>query len=231
MNAFDRAGSGVVRLAAATGVALTLVSSALAAPASAATIAATKPCYVNTNPAQGAAMTIIGTGFFPGDQVSVSGGTVFFTTIVAANGDFAATTRAPVLSTVNPGSLSTTLTATDDNAGGATVSAATAVKSANLAVSTKPGSVKNVKRDKVTFSFSGFTPGQPIFGYYMRKKILATVKFGDATGPCGLLRQKALLYPGGRPHHDAYDVAFESSSRYRRNAFPRVTGTLNILRF
>ncbi len=60
---------------------------------------------------------------------------------------------------------------------------------------------------------------------------MAKAKFAKAQGPCGMLKQKALLYPGGRPSKDQYKVTFESSSRYNKNAFPRVTGTLNILHF
>ena len=37
--------------------------------------------------------------------------------------------------------------------------------------------------------------------------------------------------PGGRPSKDKYKVTFESTSRYDKTAFPRVTGTLNILHF
>ena len=88
-----------------------------------------------------------------------------------------------------------------------------------------------MRKDKVTFSFSGFATGKHIYGYYLLKKVVAKVKFGRAHGPCGLLKQKALLYPGGHPSKDKYKVSFESSSRYDKNAFPRVTGTLNILHF
>ena len=78
--------------------------------------------------------------------------------------------------------------------------------SANLAVATSPSSVRNVRKQKVTFSFSGFVPGKHIYGYYLLKKVVAKVKFGKAHGPCGVLKQKALLYPGGRPTKDKYKV-------------------------
>ena len=105
------------------------------------------------------------------------------------------------------------------------------MQSANLAVATKPGSVRNVRKDKVTFSFSGFAPGKHIYGYYLRKKVVAKAKYGKAKGPCGMLKEKALLFPGGHPTKDQYKVTFESSSKFDKNAFPRVTGTLNILHF
>lgn len=204
---------------------------ALAAQASAATLTPDKACYVNADPASGAPMTITGAGFVPGSTVQLTGGTTFANTVADAAGNVSFTTNAPELATISPGSKSTTLTATGDNPDGTQTTAGVNVMSANLAVATKPGSVRNVRKNKVTFSFSGFIPGKHIYGYYLRKKIVAKAKFGKAQGPCGVLKQKALLYPGGRPHKDQYKVTFESSSRYDKNAFPRVTGTLNILHF
>ncbi|MGZ4313114.1 MAG: hypothetical protein ACXVR1_13515 [Solirubrobacteraceae bacterium] len=204
---------------------------ALAAQASAATLTADKACYVNADPASGAPMTITGAGFTPGTTVQLTGGTAFANTTADAAGNVSFATNAPELSTISPGAKTTKLTATGDNPDGTQTQAQVNVQSANLAVATKPGSVRNVRKDKVTFSFSGFAPGKHIYGYYIRKKVVAKAKFGKAQGPCGLLKQKALLYPGGRPANDQYKVTFESSSRYDKNTFPRVTGTLNILRF
>lgn len=223
------------RLAGVAVSACTLVAAtaAFAAPASAATIALDKACYVNT--ASGAAaMTVTGAGFNPGDNVDVSGGTTFAQTTVDASGNFAVPATAPELSTIGPGTKSTVLTATDDDfATGQTITASATALSANLAVSTKPGSIraKDIPKKKITFSFSGFTPGKGIYGYYLRKTVVAKTRFGRAAGPCGVLTKKALLYPGGHPKKDAYDVAFESSSRYVKKAFPSVVGKLSILSF
>jgi hypothetical protein len=142
-------------------------------------------------------------------------------------------TSAPQLKTSSiPGSKKTRLTVTGDNPGGAPIIATVDVTSANLAVSASPRTVRNVRKDKVTFSFSGFTPGKHIYSYYVHgKKVVAKGRFGEAQGPCGLLKQKALLYPGGRPTHDTYTVTFENSSHYSKRVFPRVTGMLSILRF
>ncbi|HET8978310.1 MAG TPA: hypothetical protein VFN87_09135 [Solirubrobacteraceae bacterium] len=221
--------------AAVTVSALAPVSAAIAAaPAAAATLSADKPCYVNADPSSGAPMTLTGSGYIPGDTVDISGGGVFTTALVQPDTTFVATTPAPILSTIGPGAMKTTLTATDENNAGSATTPPTAtavVHSANLAVSTSPGSVRNVRKDKVTFRFSGFAPHKNIFGYYMRKKIVAKVRFGKASGPCGTLRQRALLYPGGRPRYDRYTVTFESRGRYAKRAFPRVTGKLSILHF
>jgi hypothetical protein len=205
---------------------------ALAAQASAATLTADQACYVNADPVAGAPMTITGAGFVPGTTVQLQGGTAFANTTADAAGNVSFSTNAPQLKSYAPGSKKTLLTATGDNPDGTQTVATVNVMSANLAVATSPRSVKNVRKDKVTFSFSGFTPGKHIYSYYLRgKKVVAKSKFAKAQGPCGLLKQKALLYPGGRPTHDSYTVTFENSSRYSKRVFPRVTGTLSILRF
>jgi len=204
---------------------------ALAAQASAATLSADKACYVNADPAQGAPMIIAGSGFVPGSTVQLTGGTTFGNAVADSAGNVSITAQAPELATIAPASKKTMLTATADNPDSTQTVANVQVQSANLAVATKPGSVRNVRKDKVTFMFSGFAPGKHIFGYYLRKKVVAKAKYGKAQGPCGMLKEKALLYPGGRPTHDSYKVTFESSSKYDKNVFPRVTGTLNILHF
>lgn len=222
------------RLASIAAAACCAVSAggALASQASAAALTPDKACYVNGGPGNSAPMTITGSGFEPGNTVQLSGGTTFANATADAAGNVSfADAAAPELSGISPGAKSTQLTATESNPDGTTVTATVSVMSANLAVATSPSSVRNVRKDKVTFSFSGFVPGKHIYGYYLRKKVVAKVKFGKAHGPCGVLKQKALLYPGGRPKKDKYKVTFESTSRYTKNAFPRVTGTLNILHF
>lgn len=215
-------------LATTTVCVLGAASGALAAQASAATIVANQACYVNANPFQGAPMTITGAGFTPGDSVDVSGGTVFASATVAADGTFVATTEAPTLPTVDPATETTTLTAQDLDG----VTAATSVSSANLAVSANPSNVRHPDRTKVKFKFSGFTPGKHVYAYYLHNnKLVAKATFGKAAGPCGTTQQKALLYPGGHPRYDQYTVAFESSSRYSKQAFPRAVAKLSIFRF
>lgn len=205
---------------------------ALAAQASAATLTADKACYVNQDPAQGAAMTITGTGFVPGSTVQLTGGTTFGNAVADANGNVSIPAQAPELNTVSPASKTTQLTATADNPDGTQTTATLSVQSANLAAAASPRSVRNVRQDKVTFIFSGFTPGKHIYGYWLTKnKTVGKTKFAKAQGPCGVLKEKELLFPGGRPKKDTYTVTFESTSRYNKTAFPRVTGMLSILHF
>jgi hypothetical protein len=215
--------------ATATLCVLGLTSGVSATQALAATISANQACYVNVDPFQGAPMTITGAGFTPGDDVDVSGGSVFASGTVNPDGTFAVTTQAPTLATVDPATATTALTATDLESG---ATAGATVLSANLAVSAKPAFVRHPDRTKVTFRFSGFTPGKHIYAYYLhRNKLVARVKFGKAAGPCGTFTQRALSYPGGHPRFDRYQVAFESSKRYSKAAFPRVVARLSVFRF
>jgi hypothetical protein len=205
---------------------------ALAAQASAAALQVNKACYVNADPAEGAPMTITGSGFVAGTTVQVTGGTTFGSGVADPNGNVSIAAQAPELATTGPASKSTMLTATADNPDGTQTTANLAVQSANLAVETSPRSVKNVRKDKVTYSFSGFVPHKHIYGYWQTKnKTVGTTKFAKAHGPCGTLKQKALLFPGGHPSKDSYKVTFESSSKFKKAAFPRVSGTLNIFHF
>lgn len=216
----------LVLFAAAALCVLGSASGALAAHASAATIVANRACYVNANPSTGAPMTITGSGFTPGDSVTVSGGTALAFATAGVDGAFTVTTQAPILATVDPATLATTLTATDLDG----ITATTSVRSANLAMSATPSSVRHPDRTKVTFRFSGFTPGKHIYAYYLHdKKLVAKATIGRAQGPCGTLRHKALMYPGGHPRYDQYTVAFESSRRYSKRAFPNVFAKLSTL--
>jgi hypothetical protein len=236
----DRAGSGgrrvtavrslrgrTARLATAGATALLLGPLALAAQASAASIKPTKGCYVNT--ARTAPMTIVGSGFIPGDTIDISGTGVSATTTASPTGTVAVTTRAPVLTT-HATYQRTKLTATDEGAS-TPLTATTVARSTSLAVTTDhPHGVKNLRKDKVKFTFSGFTPGKNIYGFYIHKKVVEKSKFGRATGACGLLTKQALLYPGGHPNFEQYTVTFESRSTYSKKANPHVTGQLTIFK-
>jgi hypothetical protein len=224
MTAFRR----LMSVAAGSCCALVAASVALAAPAGAATISVNKACYVNS--ASGLAqMTITGAGFNAGDVVDISGGSTIAQATVAADGSFSTTANAPELSTTGPGTLTTMLTASDFvGATGQTIAATTPVRSANLAVATSPGSVpvKDLGKRKVTFTFSGFVPGKRIYGYYLHKRVVAKNRFAKASGPCGTLKQKALLFPGRHVTRSAYTVVFESVGHYTKSAFPKVSGKL-----
>ena len=215
--------SCAVLCACAAGVRAAAGAHAAAATAAPA-IAVDRPCYVDTAPKRGAPMLISGSGFAPGHTISVTGGSLSTQATVAADGTFAVQAAAPTLAP-GPGSIATKLTATDVTPAAPAVLASTIAHTANLAVSETTG---RIGHGRVQFSFSGFTPGKRIYGYYIWHRVVARAVFARAIGPCGTLLARALPYPGGHPKHSLYTVAFESVSSYRRRTFPMVTGRLRL---
>lgn len=197
----------------------------VAAPAAPA-LSASRACYVNG--ATVSRVSVTGHGFAPGHEIMVTGGGFSAAATADATGTFTARGPAPTLA-AGPRSRRYVLTAADETTPGPT--AAVTIHVANLAAAVSRSVVKNVSRDKVVFTFSGFTPRRRIYSYYLRRKVVARARFGRAHGPCGTLRQRALLYPGGHPRRALYRVAFENAARYSPRAYPRVTGRLRILHF
>jgi hypothetical protein len=198
----------------------TLASAPAGTPATAASPAAisvSKPCYVNAPTANRAAMTVTGSGFVPAAavQFSSSDGTVTGQTTASSAGTITYTTPAPDPPFTLPGQQTVTLTATQG-----TTTATTPVTVAPLAVGISPSQATASK--KVTWYFSGFEPGGPVFGHYLRRKQVALVRFGRAAGACGVLRARALLYPGGHPRYHLYGLQLDDSARYSSHSSPRL---------
>src|SRR5215475_974326 len=217
------------RMATLTASAMVAVgaSGVVAEAASAQAIQVLQGCVVNTGSSAGA-ITVVGSGFVPGDAVDLqsSPAGAFGTATVAPDGTFATSFAGPILPTVDPTARSFTLTATDENNG---ATAATTFLTANLAVATHPRTAKPSK--KVTYSFSGFRPGKQIYAHYLhRGKITATAKFGRSKGACGQLKSKARFYPG-RQRFTTYKVQFDDARRYSPHSLPRFVTTLRLFRF
>lgn len=207
--------------ALALGAAFVIAPAAFAAQASAATITVNKPCYVTG--AKRAEMTVTGSGFIPGDTVTLtsSDDSVGATGPVSTTGTISITTGAPV-----PGSLfkaakqkTVTVTATDFASSGS-ITASTPTMVAPTLVSTKPARARFTR--VVTFFFSGFTPGESIYAHYLHPKQVALARFGKAQGACGILKTRARLYPGGHPRFKRYKVQFDDSKHFREHATPRL---------
>lgn len=216
---------------ALAGTVIVLASGGFAAQASAATIAVNRPCYVNLSSTRAAPMTVIGSGFVPGDMVLVqsSDGSVNARTTASLTGTIGVTTAAPTPFIATPGPKSVSLTAKDFTATGATISAATSVTSTLLDVQTKPSSGKLTQ--KVTWLFSGFRSGKQIFGHYLRRRQVARQRFGKAKGPCGVLKVRARFYPGGHPRYHSYQLQLDDSRKYSPHASPRVTVRISTFAF
>ncbi|HEY5316428.1 MAG TPA: hypothetical protein VIJ20_00505 [Solirubrobacteraceae bacterium] len=208
-----------------TGLAVAFaISGVAAAQASAAAIAVTQACVVNANPAEGSPMTVNGTGFTAGDSINLQTvtGDAFGTATADVNGNFTATFAAPTLSTPNPAAGAFTLQAMDETDGVTTAS--TTFDVANLAVATNPARAKPNK--KVTWSFSGFTSGAQIYAHYLHgKKVTATMRFGRAGGPCGVLKTRKVFYPG-HAKYGSYKIQIDDARRYSATTLPRLVATL-----
>jgi hypothetical protein len=201
-----------------------VVPAVAAAQASAATLAVAAPCYVNVNSAKGSPIDITGTGYTPGDSITVQGTAVFGTTTAGPDGSINLVTTGPILPFPGPGTGTTTLTAQDQTTGAANL-AQTAVTVANFSVDTQPSVAKPSR--KVTWRFSGFLPGHSIYIHYLHKgKVLNRMAFGKAKGPCGTLKARDKFYPGGHPHFSTYQVVFDQVKRYTKRARPRISTNL-----
>jgi hypothetical protein len=221
--------SGRARAVLLAGAGAAAATAALAAPAgalAAPSIAVSAPCLVNVNPLMPPVISVVGTGWTAGDDIDLSGSDdLDGDATVAADGSFATTVEGDDIADGNAGVANVSLTATDEGPSG-TGTATVAFQLANLAVSVNPSEAAFTKR--VTYSFSGFAAGKPIYAHYIHKgKVVARQKFGIATGDCGVLNKKrALQYPGGHPKYDKYTVQFDDSAHYSKKSTPRVLYTL-----
>jgi hypothetical protein len=209
-------------------VAACLVAVPLAGAATAPRIAVAPQCVVNAHPATGSLMAVAGNGFTPGDSISLTAGDTSGSATASTTGAFDVLIHAPTLATSRAGAKRFTITAQDATSGSG--SASTTFQVANLAFSTSPA-VANPSKT-VHFSFSGFKRGAVVYAHYLRgRKVVATQRFGHASGICGLLKTKARLFPLHNPPSGDYRVQVDDSRRYRVKALPRVDSTLQIERF
>jgi hypothetical protein len=214
--------------AAAASLAAVAASVSAAGAATGPAIAVAPKCVVNAKPASGSPLAVAGSGFTPGDSIDLSAGDANQTATANSSGQFSVLVAAPTLATIGAGAKKFTMTAQDETTG--TGSASTSFWVANLAFSTTP-SVANPSKI-VQFSFSGFKSGKAVYAHYLRgKKVVATQKFGRATGICGLLKAKARLFPLHNPPSGTYKVQIDDSSSYRAKSLPRVVSSLRIERF
>jgi hypothetical protein len=197
-----------------------------AAQASAATITVAQPCVVNADASVGSPMTVTGMGFTPGDtiQLQTTRGGGFGTALADASGNISAVIAAPLLSTLGPSVETFTLTASDSLTP-LPVNPTTTFPVANLAVGTHPAEAKPARR--VTWTFTGFPSGAKIYAHYVHgKKAVARTAFGRAGGPCGVLKKKAVFFPG-HAKYELYTVQVDTALRYSPSTLPRWVGKLN----
>ncbi|HWC85455.1 MAG TPA: hypothetical protein VG388_02880 [Solirubrobacteraceae bacterium] len=171
-------------------------------------------------------MAVTGAGFAPGDPIELETtlGNAFGSATADADGNIETLMTAPALATNDlPAESAFTLTATDPLHPLA-VTPTTRFLVANLAVEARPANA--LPGTRVTWTFSGFTTGAKIYGHYLHgTKVTATATFGRATGPCGVLKVKALVYPG-HEKYGSYKIQIDDSRRYSPRTVPRWLGKL-----
>jgi hypothetical protein len=209
-----------------------LASGALAAQASGAELSVTAGCYViagkNAPP-----MSFAGSGYTPGDRVLISSddGTVDTSVKADSLGRIAGTADAPTPYFATPGAKKIGLRARDQTPTGKTITARTTVNVTELGWehgSTKRQPGLRALTEKTNWSFSGFQPGQPIYGHYLYKgRPVARARFGIARSPCGTLKVRARLYPA-IPHHTSYSIQYDDSRAYSKRSRPRIIGPLKL---
>jgi hypothetical protein len=210
----------------------TLTAGASAAGASAAELTVNAGCYViagkNAPP-----MSFSGSGYAPGDTVLVSSadGTVDTSAKADGQGRISGRADAPTPFFGAPGAQKIGLTATDQPATGKTITARTTVNVTELGWehgSTKRQPGLRALTEKTNWSFSGFQPGELIFGHYVYQgKQVALARFGRAQPPCGTLKVRARLYPA-TPHHSSFSIQYDDSRAYSQKSRPRIIGPLKL---
>jgi hypothetical protein len=209
-----------------------LAFGALAAQASAADLSVTAGCYViagkNAPP-----MSFTGSGYTPGDPVRIlsDDGTVDTSVKADSQGHIAGRADAPTPFFATPGAKKIGLAAKDQTPTGNTITARTTVNITELGWehgSTKRRPGLGALTETTNWSFSGFQPGEPIFGHYLyRGKQVALARFGRAQPPCGTLKVRARLDPA-TPHHASFSIQYDDSHHYSTRSRPRIVGPLKL---
>jgi hypothetical protein len=210
-------------LAAALGTAA-LAPAAASAATQPATLAVDQPCYV-VAPKAAPMITLTGSGYAPGDPVSItdSQGGIDTRTVAGPTGQITMAVPAPLPFLTKPGVKKDTITAADFTATGGEI-VGTAVANLTRFDFGENGARKapglRAFTEKTTWLFSGLPSGRTIYGHYTYDgKVTARQAFGRAQGPCGVLTVRKRLYPA-TPHHRAYTIQVDSSKKYSRRTVP-----------
>jgi hypothetical protein len=174
---------------------------------------APRNCYViKTIPGSGgtSAIEFEGSGFPAGDQVDLTGPGVGGQSTVAAGGGFTASFRPNPLLLRVPDHLR--VIATDQQQ--MSLSASTSVTTTPFAAGSSDSSLYLPEHERVTFRFSGFTPGKPIYEHYvLHGRLHRTVRISRASGPCGLATAR-VRWAIPHPTRGQWSLQFDSDKRY-----------------
>lgn len=208
----------------------TLAAAAVAAPfalpslAGAAAVAVDLPCYPERFP-----LAVAGQGFTPGGSVSVTATGLSASATADATGAFGATSTAPSLPFVGPGSRTFTLTAAD--AANPANTATTTFRVTSFAARTTPRSPSKPSTT-VRWTVSGFPPGRSVYAHYVfGGHARARVRFGVAAKPCGTLRSPRIrAIPVSRPSVGEWTIQLDTHKSYRARKTGVIRGKVRVFR-
>ena len=188
------------------------VAAALLAPqaASAAALDPLVPCYRSVDSVTRESVHVHGTGFTPGQAVTVriDGVVVQDEVFASIDGEVIGDVTAPY---VKSGERPFTLSVTEDNQPANTASAASRVTALGLRL--KPRIATPSRR--VRFIGRGFTDGTSVYAHYLRgEKHRKTVRLGAPEGPCGRIDVKRRQIPIKRPATGRWTLQVDNQPDY-----------------
>ncbi|MGD9572149.1 MAG: hypothetical protein AB7V62_09710 [Thermoleophilia bacterium] len=180
-------------------------------------------------------LTVTGSGFGPGAQVTLRRGARTLTGNADAAGQFTATLSVLDLLTGRaPKSQPFTVVAEDAGGPGGNPPAQGAsntikLRAAPLAFTASPKRTRPSAR--VTFRLSGFEPDRVVYAHYRYGgRVRATVAMGRASNPCGLLTTRRKQIPVANPQSGLWRVQFDHNRRFSAKSTPRIPATIQVFR-
>ena len=191
------------------------------AGASAATLAASKLCYL-----EGESAMLAGEGYTPGAPVTFA-----FDGVAAAQptadgtGNVFAGFRAPDLGSTPVRRY--TVTATDQSNPANVGTTDVAVTKRLVSVSPSTGS----PRRRVRFKARGFVPRRTLYAHYvLRGRERARTRLGRATGACGTLTKRARFFPQRQVDRGYWTIQFDQLRRFSRSTRPAYRARVRVYR-
>ncbi|MGD9696908.1 MAG: hypothetical protein AB7V42_14750 [Thermoleophilia bacterium] len=172
-------------------------------------------------------VNITGSGFTPNGQVQIGFGTQTLFTV--ANPDGTLTYQAQSLGVLaaleQARAVPLQVIATD--VGGQGASNPLALQAAPLTVTLSPRAGRPTA--KATYRLSGFAEGKVIWGHWRYKgRIRATVSYGRAKGPCGVIATRRTRFPIAKPQAGTWKVQFDQVKKFSPRSTPRVDTTRTV---
>ncbi len=170
-------------------------------------------------------LNLEGAGFTPGAAVVIDRAGKRFTTIPEPTQFWAAQLEVGDLVIRHVPRLRTiAVTATDPVLG---QSNTLRILTAPLAFSARPRQAR--PSATVTFRFSGFVPGRPIYAHYLyRGKVRARTRMGVAAGPCGTLTARRDQIPVRDAQAGVWRIQFDQRRSFRARSYPRLEASVTV---